>query len=542
MYFDGEQPDPRERGGRLPVALAFPGPARSALSALGWQTVYRLCAHSPWLAMERFFLSPGESVPRSQDSSDPLDAFPLAAFSLGYELDGIRLVEALRSAAIPLIANQRSGYPILLGGGPLAFLNPAPLSPALDAWFVGEAEAGLLPCLEEAAQMILEGAEKRLVLAAMAEHPGIYVPGVSALPVKRQVAPGGRILDDFAYSSFVSHEAEFKDTMLLEVNRGCPYGCRFCAAGYVYRPPRQAVMKDLMDAVNQARPRKVGLVGTALTDWRQLPEFLTWLGQEKIKFTLSSVRADGVTENLLGILRNAGLRTLTLALEGPSGRIRRMANKHLEEDVFLRAVELAAARGVNHLKVYLIMGWPGETDEDYDELRRFLAEVCRAGRVGGGKKGIGHLTLGVNPLVPKPFTPLQWAPMAGEVYLEETFERLRSMAKPLRGVRVEGEKPFWARLQGLLARGDETVFELVRLAGEYGWRQALKEWPGDAAWFLDREREKDEIFPWECIDVGVSRVLLWREWQRYQGGKQTSKCPETECGACGACGQGEIGS
>lgn len=535
MYFDGEQPDLRERGGRLPVALAFPGPARSALSALGWQAVYRLCAQSPWLAMERFFLSPGEAVPRSEDSSDPLDAFPLAAFSLGYELDGIRLVEALRSAAIPLTANQRSGYPILLGGGPLAFLNPAPLSPALDAWFVGEAEAGLVPCLEQAAAMILAGAEKSTVLKAMTGYSGIYVPGMSALPVKRAIAPGGRILADFACSGFVSHEAEFKDTMLLEVNRGCPYGCRFCAAGYVYRPPRQARLQDLVAAVSQVRPRKVGLVGTALTDWPQLQEFLTWLGTEKIKFTLSSVRADGVSESLLAILRNAGLRTLTLALEGPSGRIRRMANKHLEEDVFLRAVELAAARGVNHLKVYLIMGWPGETDEDYKELERFLAEVCRAGRVGGGKKGIGHLTLGVNPLVPKPWTPLQWAPMAGEKYLEETFERLRSLAKPLRGVRVEGDKPFWARLQGLLARGDETVFDLVRLAGEHGWRQALKEWDGDPAWFLDRERGKDEAFPWECIDIGVSRESLWREWQRYQTCKQTPKCPETGCGRCGAC-------
>ena len=563
VFFGSQKPVLPDPGGRLPVALVFPGQKRAALSALGWQTVYRLAYKSPWLRVERFFLSPGKDVPRSQDSSSPLDAFPLAAFSLGFELDGAAMANALANSGIPLLAATRPAYPLLLGGGPLAFLNPAPLSPILDAWFVGEAERGLIPCLEEAARLILKGADKDAALAMMAARPGFYVPGQSSLPVKRMVAvmdtPGGhnpadpaesacqsmgqgadqssvRILGDPAFSSFVSHDAEFRDTLLLEVNRGCPYSCRFCAAGFVYRPPRQARMEDLQDIVHKTGPKKVGLVGTALTDWHDLPAFLHWLDTEKVKFTLSSVRADGITPELLDILRNAGLRTLTLALEAPSARLRAKANKNLDETRFLRAIELAAARGVNHLKVYLIVGWPGETDDDYREFERFASEIRQAGKVGQGKKGVGHLTFGVNPLVPKPWTPMQWAPMSTQQALEERLAQLAALVKPLRGVRIEGEGPFWARTQGLLARGGEDLAALHVLAAEHGWRQAIKEWPGDVGSVLDRERAKDEPFPWECIDIGVSRDILRREWERYTSGKRTPKCPDAGCNACGACG------
>jgi radical SAM superfamily enzyme YgiQ (UPF0313 family) len=326
--------------------------------------------------------------------------------------------------------------------------------------------------------------------------------------------------------------------LLLEVNRGCPYGCRFCAAGFVYRPPRHADMADLKAVVEMANPSKVGLVGTALTDWPELPEFLDWLKERNTKFALSSVRADGLTREFLTFLRRAGVRTITLALEGPSRRLRLAANKKLAEDDFLRAVTLCSELGVNHLKVYVIVGWPDETDEDYDALAGFLNEIqaARAAGRGGRKKGLELVTLGVSCLVPKPFTPFQWAPMASETALAARLKSLKAMVKPLKGFQLSADNAPAARLQGLLARAGEEAFDLLVLAARSGWRKALADWSGDPAAILDRERAQDETFPWEVVDPGVTRAFLWREWQRYKSGQTTRSCPPEGCAACRACG------
>jgi radical SAM superfamily enzyme YgiQ (UPF0313 family) len=538
VYFGLERPVVRDFGGRLPVALAVPGEAAMALSALGWQAVWRLLWDNPGLAVERVFCKAGQP-PKAEDSGRPLSDFPVIAFSLCYEEEYLPVLAALDGAGIPATAASRQDFPIVIGGGPLAFLNPAPILPALDLLFVGEAEAGLADVLARLGALALAGADKAACLAAVAGMPGVLVPGRTALPVRRAVAvesAGQTVLTAPAYSCFVSGHAEFRDMFLVEVNRGCPYGCRFCAAGYVYRPPRQAAMARLQALIEDVAPRKVGLVGTALTDWPDLLPFLAWLRERGTKFSLSSVRADGITPELLTILRAAGLRTLTLALEAPSERLRRAANKQLSVEALLRAVALAGTHGINHLKFYLIVGWPGEMDADFEELGPLLAQVAAAGGIGVGKRGVAHATLSVNPLVPKPQTPMQWAPMASEAAIEAAYARVRAAAKGLKGFRVEVETASMARMQGLLARGDAGLFPLLASAVRAGsFRRALKTWDGDVAAYLDRERPKDEAFPWDIIDVGVSRDYLWREWERYRQGVGTAKCPPAGCDACHRC-------
>lgn len=248
--------------------------------------------------------------------------------------------------------------------------------------------------------------------------------------------------------------------------------------------------------------------------------------------------APTASPELLTILRAAGLRTLTLALEAPSHRLRTAANKHLSVEALLRAVTLAGEHGVNHLKFYLIIGWPGETPEDYDELRPLLEQIATAASIGVGKRGVAHATLSVNPLVPKPFTPMQWAPMASEAAIEAGYARIKQAAKGLKGFRVETETASMARLQGLLARGDERLFPLIAAAVTAGsFRRALKTWDGDPAFYLDRQRPKDERLPWDIIDNGVSRDYLWQEWERYQAGIGTAKCPPAGCASCKRCGK-----
>lgn len=544
VYYGRERPPIKEWGGRLPVALVFAQPARVALSTLGWQVVWRLLNERLDIAVERFFWEGGKEPPRAYDSGRELSEFPVIAFSLNFEEEIRGVIQMLDRTGLPVRAADREGWPLVVAGGPLAFLNPALPAPAVDLFWVGEAEAGFADLLSSCVDYALEGGEAEEFVRTAAMREGVYAPGISQLPVRRVVAgSNGRVLPSPGCSGFVSPESEFRDMFLLEVNRGCPYGCRFCAAGYVYRPPRHGRVEDLKAAVEVAQPRKVGLVGTALTDWPDLLPFITWLHEQGIKFSLSSLRADGLTDEFLEFLRRTGTRSLTLALEGASRRLRTAVNKHLDEDALLDAVARAARLQFNHLKLYLIAGWPGETREDYDELAGFLKRVAEAMDQGRGKrkKGVGHVTVSASCLVPKPWTPFQWSPMASDADLSQSMDWVRKAVKPLKGFRAMTEKPFSARLQALLARGDADVFELAELASEEGmsWKKALKRWDGDMAAYIDRERTEDEVFPWECIDIGVDRKFLRREWECYKEAKASRHCGEKPCQSCNICGMGK---
>jgi radical SAM superfamily enzyme YgiQ (UPF0313 family) len=540
FYLGRQQPQVPERGGRLPVALAFPGPERFAMSGLGWQAVYRMLATRPDFAVERFFLEDTHGKgPVSADSDAPLSDFPCIALSLTFEEEFAAVLRALESAGVPVRSVDRLEWPLVLAGGPLAWLNPTPIAPCVDLFWIGEAEAGLVTIMERMRHAALAGRPKQEFLREVAAEPGVWVPGISPTPVRRAIAGGGRRLDDPAYSCFISGKAEFADMLLLEVNRGCPYGCRFCAAGFIYRPPRHAELEDLKAIVQAANPPKVGLVGTALTDWPQLMDFLSWLRERGTKFSLSSIRADGVTPDFLKFLRHSGLRTITLALEAPSRRLRLAANKRLREEDFLNAVRLCSEYTVNHLKVYCIVGWPGETDEDYEELGQFLVDIQRAREEGKGKrsKGLELITLSLSQLVPKPWTPFQWAPMATEEQLDAVVARIKAMAKPLRGLKISADSPFGARLQGFLSRSGPEAFDFLLAAARLGgWRKALRETGADFSSVLDHERGEHETFPWEVVDPGVGREHLWREWQRYKEERNTPPCPPEGCERCRLCG------
>ena len=261
----------------------------------------------------------------------------------------------------------------------------------------------------------------------------------------------------------------------------------------------------------------------------------------EVKFSLSSVRADGLGEEVVEFLRSSGIRTLTLALEAPSERLRRAACKNLKSTDFLAAVERCARFGINKLKVYLIVGWPGETDEDYDELETFLGRMAEARDQGlalAGKMKSREMVISISAtsLVPKPFTPMQWAPMASEADLKLRLDRVKSICRPLRAVQFFADKPGQARLQGLLARGGEELAPLALAAADKGWKRAFREWEGDEAAVLDRERGGDEVFPWEVVDPGVDRESLWRQWLAYKEGTLSPPCPEIGCRACPGCG------
>ncbi len=545
-FWGKEQPATGEWGGRLPVALVFPEKEKFALSTLGWQVVYRLLAESGAFAVERFYWDGKGLPPRSADSGRELGEFPLICFSLNFEGDFVAVLEILSHARLPLRSVDRTRWPLIMAGGPITFLNPFPIFPGLDFIYVGEAENGMVACLHEIKEMWFERLPKAEALERLSTVPGVLAQGYAAgeKRVVRQIFMGGsdRLLVYPAASCFVSSSSEFRDMLLLEVNRGCPYGCRFCAAGNIYRPPRHARMEDLKAIVRQAKPFKVGLVGTALTDWAQLPEFLEWLHARKIKFSLGSLRADGATREFLTFLRKTGTRSLTFALEGASHRLRTAMNKNLNEESLLRAVRLASELQFNTLKLYLIVGWPGEGEEDLDELESFLKKVQDARREGQGKrsKGIELIQVSASCLVPKPWTALQWAPVDTEAALKSKMRRLKKIVKNMKGMRFSGENPYQSRIQSLLSRGDERLFDLLQLVQETGrWDTALEAWDGDLSWYMERQRDEDEVFPWDTLDIGVDKTYLWKEWQRFHRGVQTPPCSPEGCAHCGRCGRYE---
>ena len=539
LFLGRAVPRLKEWGGRVPVALVFPEAAPHALSTLGWQVVYRILAEREDLAVERFFWDLTSPRPRSVDSGRDLGLFPLILLSLNFEGDFPAALRLLKDADISVKAAERPSWPLVLAGGPLAFLNPFPLLPALDAIFVGEAEAGLGEVMDHIAQAWNTGGDKDRALEDIARLPGMLVPGKSPEPVPRAVAISSvGSLSDPAYSCFVSSEAQFRDMLLLEVNRGCPYGCRFCAAGSIYKPPRHARMETLQEIVSRCTPQKVGLVGTALTDWPDLLPFLRWLHERKIKFSLSSLRADGLTDDLLEFLRHTGTRSVTLALEGASRRLRQAMNKHFSEDAFLDAVARISRLQFGTLKLYMITGWPDEGEEDWAEFEAFLGLIDDARRMGQGnrKKGVELVSLSVSCLVPKAWTPLQWAPIPEEQWFKSAMRRFKKAVGRFKGMRFAGENPGQARVQMFLARGGEEIFPCLERAAEIGLAAAVREFDGLVETVLRRPLGRDSIFPWERLEIGVSRKFLYSEWTKYRHQMVTPACPESGCQECGLCG------
>ncbi len=539
LYYGRTVPPLKDWGGRLPVALVFPEAAEHGLSTLGWQVVYRLLASREELAVERFFWNPTSPRPRSVDSGRDLGLFPLILFSLNFEGDFPIVLKLLQDADIPVRVEDRELWPMILAGGPVAFLNPFPLLPAFDGIFVGEAEAGLLPVMDEIARVWTTGADKAQALEAIAPLPGMLIPGKSREPVRRVVninATGS--LDDPAFSCFVSSEAQFRDMLLLEVNRGCPYGCRFCAAGSIYKPPRHAELATLQDIVTRSAPQKVGLVGTALTDWPDLLPFLQWLQERRVKFSLSSLRADGLTDELLGFLRHTGTRSVTLALEGASRRLRRAMNKHFSEEAFLEAVTRISRLQFGTLKLYMITGWPDEGEDDWAEFESFLTRIDEARKLGQGnrKKGVELISLSVSCLVPKAWTPLQWATIPDEDWFKGAMRRFKSAVGRYKGMRFAGENPAQARVQMFLARGGEEIFPCLERAAHIGLTRAVREHEDLVRDVLERPLDRDSVFPWERLDIGVSRKFLYSEWIKYHHAMVTDPCPVSGCQGCKLCG------
>jgi len=555
-------PQPSPWGGRLSVALVYPNTYHHAMSNLGFLSVYQELNCRADTRCERFFLPDPEDLAEhrrtgyrlfSLESQRALGDFDLVAFSISFENDYLNLPTLFELAGLPLWRDERDAqHPLVLVGGVCAFLNPEPLAEIADLFAIGEAEA-LLPGLLSA--LAAEVPTRRALLATLAGVPGIYVPSLyrpeydsDGTLVGYDVSPPAppRVARQWlaAYDSVVvrgtvqTEDTEFGEMSLVEVSRGCSRGCRFCAAGYLFLPPREHSLERLMAACDEGLTTRsrVGLVGAAVSDYPQLgalQEHITAGGGES---SLASLRIDSLSETEVADLKAGGHRSVALAPEAGSQRLRDLVNKGLDEDQILEAVRLLARGGILNLKLYFLIGLPTETDDDIEELI-VLVEKVRAIWLEEGKKlgRLGTLLLSVNPFIPKPFTPLQWAGMAPDKTLKQRLRHLQGVVRRMANVELISESLRASLLQALLSRGDRRVGRLLpHLAAGENLKAACRAEGVDVDVCVTRERGELEIFPWEVLDSGVTRDYLWREYRRALDGLATPRCAPG-CRRCGVC-------
>jgi radical SAM superfamily enzyme YgiQ (UPF0313 family) len=535
------------------------------MSNLGFQTVYRLLNARDDIVCERAFL-PDEAGPTagrlvSIESGRPAIEADILAFSISFENDMPGLLRCLEFAKIPLMSvHRRPSDPLVIAGGVVAMLNPEPIAAFIDCFLVGEAEVMLPEFLETWEPH----EDRRQSLHTIARQiPGAYVPSLyhTAYKTDGTIATVEPTVDDvpgrikrtyladlsraMTHSTIVTAGTAFDDTFLTEVGRGCPHGCRFCSAGFIYRPPRFRSIETLADSIRQGIEitRKIGLMGAAVSDLPGIGELCARFSAENVQLSFSSLRADAITAELLEALKASGVKTATLAPDAGSDRLRRVINKGIGEEAFLRAAADLVEHGIPNLKLYFMVGLPTETDEDIgaiiDLCKRIKHQFLASSRL---RKRIGTISISLNCFVPKPWTPFQWVAMDELAALKSKIKRVKSELRRVPNMRVNADVPRWAYIQALLARGDRRVSDILLAVHAKGgnWTGALKQVPLNAGFYVEREREFEERFPWDFIDHGFRKQFLWSEYQRALKASPGPECRVGTCTVCGICGDRDI--
>lgn len=542
--------------GKTSIVLVFPNHYAVGLPNLGFQAVYRLLNSMNSVVCERAFLPelPGPAV--SVESERNLEDFDIIAFSISFENDYLNLLTLLRDAGLPLLSSQRhNAHPLVIAGGVACFINPEPIAHFIDCFLIGEAEC-LLPRFIDCVQ---SSSNRSTLMNELArEIPGAYIPafyedrytpegvfesltplGIAPRKITRVHVP--HLEDVPTQSVVINPHSSFGNTCLIEVSRGCPHGCRFCSAGYVYRPPRFRPLPLLQECIRKGAEMstKIGLVGAAVSDLPDLGRLCDQAREIGVQLSFSSLRADALDPDLISSLALSRVKTATIAPDAGSERMRRVINKGITESQILNAASALVAAGIPNLKLYFMVGLPTETIEDVEAIVTLCQKAKDAFLESSRTQGrIGEMTISVNAFIPKPATPFQWAAMDPMPLLKKKLGIIVRGLKHVPNVRVEANSFKEAAVQAFLSRGDRRASDLlIRAVHNQGnWRKTFKETPGfSLSFYIHRQRPLDEVLPWDHIDNGVQKNFLEKEYLKAMAGKMSSPCPMSGCRLCGAC-------
>ena len=528
-------------GGRISICLLYPNSYHVGMSNLGFQAVYQRLNSEDDIVCERAFLPDPEDLGEyrrtqtpllSLESQKPLSGFDLLAFSISFENDFLNILTLLDLARIPLERHLRGEKdPLIMAGGVAVFLNPEPLSEFFDLFVLGEAEEVIGEFLEVYRH---SGRERKYLLRKLAGVEGIYVPEFYHVTyaedgrigtVEPEAGLPGKVkrrwiskIDRFpTQSSLFTPDTEFREMAVVEVNRGCPRGCRFCAACFVYHPFRNRSLSLLESLSREAllKEKRIGLAGTAISDYPSLLPLCKDILSHGGGVSIASLRVDAITPSLADCLKRGGVRAAAIAPEAGSERLRKVLKKGYGDDEILKAVRTLVEDGLLQIKSYFLIGLPSENDEEVRailSLSKKIEHQIVSSRLDSKRRW--KLVLSVNPFVPKPATPFQWVPFEDVSALKRKLKILRSGVRGEKNIEMIHDLPKWGYIQALLSRGDRRVGKVVMATHRHqgNWEQALRETSLNPDFFVYRRRDLDEIFPWDFIDHGIPKEKLKEEY------------------------------
>jgi radical SAM superfamily enzyme YgiQ (UPF0313 family) len=557
----------KDRGGRISVALVFPNLYRVGMSNLGFQVVYALMNQREDVVAERVFLPEIEKMSLvmesgkgllSVESLSPLSSFDLVAFSLSFENDYPHILKILKLGKIPLFSQERDGsHPLVMAGGITTFLNPEPLSPFFDFFLLGEAE-GVLDLFFDLFRDLRDSrAPRGEILRTLARKlRSLYVPSLyrcehskdgtirswrsteAGIPEKIIVHRGGTF--PVSKSSIIAEDTPFADRVLIELGRGCGRACRFCAAGYVYRPPRFHEQAALVPVIEEAlgKGEPMGLMSACLSDVPGIEALTRRIADKGGRFSMSSMRADSLTPTLMEQLWKVGQRTITLAPEAGSERLRKVINKHLTRDQITEAVQMVARTGDFSLRLYFLIGLPTETMEDVEDILRLVKDIKHhMVREASTRGKIRQIKLSINSFIPKPFTPFQWFPLEEVTTLKKKQRWLSKALGKEGGIKASFDVPKWAYVQSLLSMGDRRVSAILTAVHQCDgdWSRAFRSTDLNPDFFVYRSKSLDEVLPWDFIDHGIRKEHLIKEYNLALREEESDTCRIGQCRRCGIC-------